>query len=92
MLVWFVYYGSSEFSFVSIQTNQTDSRQTLHASRCLLRLVSRRVTGKPAPSPDQWLQLAVRALARSDRTTAQIERLLAAKGASPSQVRARFDG
>jgi len=30
----------------------------------------------------------VRALARSDRTTAQIERLLVAKGASPSQVRA----
>jgi regulatory protein len=30
----------------------------------------------------------VRALARSDRTTAQIERLLAAKGASPSQIRA----
>ena len=50
--------------------------------------MNRRVTGKAAPSPDQWLQLAVRALARSDRTTAQIERLLAAKGASPSQVRA----
>ncbi len=49
--------------------------------------MSRRVTGKAAPFPDQWLQLAVRALARSDRTTAQIERLLAAKGASPSQVR-----
>ena len=45
------------------------------------------MTGKAAPSPDQWLQLAVRALARSDRTTAQIERLLAAKGASPAQVR-----
>ncbi len=39
-------------------------------------------------TPDQWLQLAVRALARSDRTTAQIERLLAAKGASPAQIRA----
>ena len=50
--------------------------------------MSRRVTGKAVPSPDQWLQLAVRALARSDRTTAQIERLLAAKGASPSQIRA----
>jgi regulatory protein len=50
--------------------------------------VSRRVTGKAAPSFDQWLQLAVRALARCDRTTAQIERLLAAKGASPTQVRA----
>ena len=50
--------------------------------------MSRRVTSNAAPSPDQWLQLAVRALARSDRTTAQIERLLAAKGASPSQIRA----
>ena len=50
--------------------------------------MSRRVTSKAAPSPDQWLQLAVRALARSDRTTAQIERLLAAKGASPAQIRA----
>jgi len=49
--------------------------------------VSRRATGKAAASPDQWLQVAVRALARCDRTTAQIERLLAAKGASPSQVR-----
>ncbi|MEY4705015.1 MAG: hypothetical protein RL042_1217 [Nitrospirota bacterium] len=43
---------------------------------------------KAAPSSDQWLQLAVRALARSDRTTTQIERLLAAKGASPSEIRA----
>jgi SOS response regulatory protein OraA/RecX len=50
--------------------------------------VSRRVTSKAAPSSDQWLQLAVRALARCDRTTAQIERLLAAKGATPSQARA----
>jgi regulatory protein len=49
--------------------------------------VSRRVTSKAVLSPDRWLQLAVRALARGDRTTAQIERLLAAKGASPSQVR-----
>lgn len=48
----------------------------------------RRVTGKAASSPDRWLQFAVRALARSDRTTAQIERSLSAKGASPSQVRA----
>jgi regulatory protein len=40
-----------------------------------------------ASSPDRWLQLAVRALARSDRTTAQIERVLTAKGASPSQIR-----
>ena len=50
--------------------------------------MSRRVTSKAAPSPDQWLQLAIRALARSDRTTAQIERLLEAKGASPTQIRA----
>ena len=50
--------------------------------------MKRRVTGKAARSPDQWLQLAVRALARSDRTTAQIERLLAAKGAPLSQMRA----
>jgi regulatory protein len=39
-------------------------------------------------APDRWLQLAVRALARSDRTKAQIERLLEVKGASPAQVRA----
>ena len=50
--------------------------------------MSRRVTSNAVPSADQWLQLAVRALARSDRTTAQIERLLTAKGASPSQIRA----
>jgi regulatory protein len=42
---------------------------------------------KAASSSDQWLQLAVRALARHDRTTTQIERLLAAKGAPPSQIR-----
>jgi regulatory protein len=46
------------------------------------------VTNKAASSPDRWMQLAVRALARSDRTTVQIERMLAKKGASPSQVRA----
>jgi len=50
--------------------------------------VSRRFTNKAAPSSDQWLQLAVRALARSDRTTTQVERLLAAKGASPAHIRA----
>ena len=49
--------------------------------------MSKRDAGKTASSPDPWLQLAVRALARSDRTTAQIEKLLAAKGATPSQVR-----
>ncbi len=50
--------------------------------------MSRGVTNKAVPSPDRWLQLAVRALARSDRTTAQIERMLEEKGASLSQVRA----
>jgi len=50
--------------------------------------VSRRIANKAAPSSEQWLQLAVRALARSDRTTTQIERLLAAKGASPAHIRA----
>lgn len=50
--------------------------------------MSRRVISEAAPSSNQWLQLAVRTLARSDRTTAQIERVLAAKGATPSQVRA----
>ena len=50
--------------------------------------MSRRGTDKAVPLPDRWLQLAVRALARSDRTTAQIERLLAVKGASPAQTRA----
>lgn len=44
-----------------------------------------RITGV---EQDRWLQLAVRALARSDRTTAQIERLIEAKGASPAQIRA----
>lgn len=50
--------------------------------------VSRRIANKAAPSSDQWVQLAVCALARSDRTTAQIERLLAAKGASPTHIKA----
>lgn len=53
-----------------------ERRFTRHASR---------ITGV---EQDQWLQLAVRALARSDRTTSQIERLLKAKGASPAQIRA----
>jgi regulatory protein len=64
------------------------SRLTIHVSRVASRPVSRRVTSKAVPSSDRWFQLAVRALARSDRTTAQIERLLAVKGAPPSQVRA----
>ena len=50
--------------------------------------MSRRVTVQTTSSPDQWLQIAVRALARSDRTAAQIERLLEAKGAAPSERQA----
>jgi len=52
-----------------------ERRSTRYASR---------ITGV---EQDQWLQLAVRALARRDRTTDQIAKLLAAKGASPAQVR-----
>lgn len=50
--------------------------------------MKRRVTDQATPSFDQWLQVAARALARSDRTTRQIEQLLAAKAASPAQIRA----
>lgn len=50
--------------------------------------MSRCIANKAASSSDQWLQLAVRALARGDRTTAQVERLLVAKGASPAHIRA----
>ena len=49
--------------------------------------MSRRIASKAAATSDQWLELAVRALARSDRTTAQVEQLLVAKGASPAQIR-----
>lgn len=72
-------------------TSNSELRVALfsHVSRLTRHgIVSRRVTDKASPSPDRWLQLGVRALARSDRTTAQIERMLAAKGASLSQVRA----
>jgi len=37
--------------------------------------------------PDNWLHLAVRYLARWDRTTAQVEHFLRARGASPAQVK-----
>jgi SOS response regulatory protein OraA/RecX len=56
-----------------------------HETRNPKRLKASRFTGF---EQDRWLQLAVRALARSDRTRAQIEQLLAAKGASPAQTRA----
>ena len=65
------------------------SRPVAHASGTLRRSVSKRGTGQATPSSsNQWLQIAVRALARSDRTTVQIEQLLEAKGASPAMVRA----
>jgi regulatory protein len=37
--------------------------------------------------PNQWLQLAVRYLARWDRTAAQVEHFLKDKGAAPAQVK-----
>lgn len=44
-------------------------------------------TGRPTdPSSDPWLHLAVRYLARWDRTAAQVERFLRAKGASSAQT------
>ena len=46
----------------------------------------RNARGAVSPS-DRWLQLAVRALARRDRTTAQVATVLTAKGASPTLVR-----
>jgi regulatory protein len=36
---------------------------------------------------DQWMHLAVRYLARRDRTAAQVERFLLRKGASPAQAK-----
>ena len=38
-------------------------------------------------SPEEWLHLAVRYLARWDRTVAQVGRFLSLKGASAAQVR-----
>ncbi len=38
-------------------------------------------------SSEQWLQCAVRYLARFDRTAAQVERFLTSKGASPTQAK-----
>lgn len=46
-------------------------------------------TGKPSDSTksDQWMFLAIRYLARWDRTSAQVERFLLGKGASPAQTK-----
>jgi regulatory protein len=38
-------------------------------------------------SGDEWFHLAVRYLARFDRTAAQVERFLTSKGASPAHVK-----
>jgi regulatory protein len=38
-------------------------------------------------SPEEWVNLAVRYLARGDRTVAQVEQFLRAKGALPAQVK-----
>jgi regulatory protein len=46
------------------------------------------VRRRKAPAPKNlWLQLAVRYLARWDRTAAQVERFLKDKGAAPAQVK-----
>jgi len=41
----------------------------------------------PPSSTEEWLHLAVRYLARWDRTVAQVERFLLSKGASSTQVK-----
>lgn len=47
-----------------------------------------RVVKRRAPQfPDEWVQCAVRYLARFDRTAAQVERFLRGKGASPAQAK-----
>lgn len=38
-------------------------------------------------SPEEWMHLAIRYLARWDRTVAQVEQFLRSKGASPAQAR-----
>jgi len=46
-------------------------------------------TGKQSDStkPDRWISLAVRYLARQDRTAAQVEQFLFRKGAAPAQAK-----
>lgn len=48
-------------------------------------MAGRRRTGPP--QPEQWLHLAVRYLARWDRTVSQVEQFLRSKGASTAQVK-----
>jgi regulatory protein len=61
-------------------------------NRRLDRMKSGR-TGKrlDQPKPDQWMALAVRYLARWDRTAAQVERFLLRKGAAPTQTKQIVD-
>jgi regulatory protein len=49
--------------------------------------VGRGVKRRVPQSSEEWLQHAVRYLARFDRTAAQVERFLTRKGASPAQAR-----
>ncbi|MBM4127539.1 MAG: hypothetical protein FJ247_09370 [Nitrospira sp.] len=52
-------------------------------------MTSGRIGKQPAPSArDRWMSIAVRYLARRDRTVAQVERFLAHKGATTPEVRA----
>lgn len=53
--------------------------------------MGRRGTEKSSPPFDQWLQYAIRYLARWDRTAAQVEAFLRRKGASPAQVQRTID-
>src|SRR5262245_55818706 len=87
--------GESSRFKVPVPTTQNPELRTQHlksrqsrASQTDDGIRSRRNAPRAASSPDRWLQLAVRALARRDRTTAQITELLAAQGASPPQIRA----
>ncbi|HJT21878.1 MAG TPA: regulatory protein RecX [Nitrospira sp.] len=51
------------------------------------RILTRAKSVATAQSLDRWFQSAVRYLARFDRTTAQVEALLRAKGAGPRETR-----
>lgn len=50
-----------------------------------------RVTEPASSARDRWLQIAVRYLARLNRTAAQVERFLQRKGATPLQARQTVD-
>ncbi len=50
-----------------------------------------RVAGAGVSVSDPWLQIAVRYLARVDRSSAQVEEFLQRKGASPAQAKQTVD-